>query len=964
MKTISLKWKALWRLSLVLAAIIVGLTWLSHSEQHDQFEAAQAMEEALYMREIKALLRQIEARLQHLANWLPALEGMRHAVLSEDPQALETLFEHHWPAAQLDYDLQSVSFFSTQGHLISRWNDGAELPPIPLQWVTKVAAEEQPLFALICTNSCYHVGVLPLLVQSQTAGILVLTSSVAELIVRFRAVTGRDVGVLIEADGSDADAKQTHWLASWNVNVVALSDAANRLHLLRRAAIQQPLIPDQQQPLRVQEGEQYFSINLLPIQDLSRFGAGYFVILSDISEAVKRIHAGTQRSLLLGALGILLSELVLFMILSAPLTRLQRTARVLPLLAQNRFDAVRVQLQRHQRGWGLDDEIDNLDNTAINLAFQLEALNDKVREHTEALKLRMQDLDRERGFIASLLDTAQVLIVTQDRQGRIGLANRFTLQVTGFELAELVGRPFKDLLNPQESQVVDLEMVKLIRHQGQHYSHEAELVCATGRQLQLAWFHSALDTQDEDGAVVLSAGLDITERKQSERRIAWLADHDPLTGLVNRRRFEETLKQALRKGMDNNENSGALLYVDLDQFKLINDTLGHSAGDRMLEAFAGNLARLSGIIAPRRNSMAARLGGDEFAVIVEDADRDSALAMAERLRDDLSALEYMANAEMFRITSSIGVALYPEHGVGVQELMQNADLAMYQAKSLGEGRVQLFSGDEAMRARMAHRLRWKERIDDALNKDRLTVYFQPILELDSGLISHYEALVRMLGPHGECVPPADFIPVAEATGQIIRIDCRVLELVFDAWTRLHAKDPTLGIHINLSARAFQTFEWWARLNCLLDESAAEPSCLVFEITETAAVTDLKDAKNLMEAIRHKGCRFALDDFGVGFSSFNYVKELPVDLVKIDGAFITRLAERHDSQLVVKALVDVARGFGKRTVAEFVDSADTLEMLRTLKVDYAQGFYIGKPLPEQQLTLDRDFTPGLAARGNR
>jgi diguanylate cyclase (GGDEF)-like protein/PAS domain S-box-containing protein len=609
----------------------------------------------------------------------------------------------------------------------------------------------------------------------------------------------------------------------------------------------------------------------------------------------------------------------------------------------------------------LNDEIDNLDDTAINLAFQLEALNGKVNERTEALKLRMRDLDRERSFVANLLDTAQVVILTQDGAGRIGLANRYTLQITGFDLAELVGRPFKDLLNPVDAHAISAEMTKLIRLQGSLYSHEAELVCATGQRLQLAWFHSALSAPDEGGAVVLSAGLDITERKRAERRIAWLADHDPLTGLVNRRRFEDVLQQALRSGLDRGDTSGALMYVDLDQFKLINDTLGHSAGDRVLEAFSGNLARLGDVIAPGCRTIAARLGGDEFAVVVENTDKEGAVAAAERLRDGLNRLEYSANTEVFRITSSIGVALYPDHGLGFQELMQNADLAMYQAKSLGEGRVQLFSGDEAMRTRMAHRLRWKERIDEALGNDRLVMYFQPILEMETGLISHYEALVRMIDPDGEPVPPADFIPVAEATGQITRVDCRVLDLVFAAWERLRARGSTIGMHINLSARAFQTTEWWAQLNQLLDACDADHSSLVFEITETAAVTDLKDARTLMEAVRRKGCRFALDDFGVGFSSFNYVKELPVDLVKIDGAFITCLSERTDSQVVVKALVDVARGFGKRTVAEFVDSPDTLEMLRTLKVDYAQGFHVGKPVPEDQLVIDHVFSPDSPAR---
>lgn len=949
MRIISLKWKALWGLSLVLVAIIAALTWLFYSKLMDQFESARATEEAVYVKEIHALLSQTNARLQQLASWLPALEGMSKTLIEQDPDALERLFERHWPSAQLDYDLQSVTFYSARGRLIGHWDDGSLPPPVPMEWVSRVNRDENPVFTLACTDRCYQVGVLPLLVGDSNAGTLVLTASVVELIVRFREVTGRDIGALIRSPDMHLPMEESsQFIEPWDLKVVAQSDAAHRLPLLQRAAVQHTGLPLDKSPLQIEDNLQHFNIRMFPMRDFTPFGSGYFVVISDITEEVIRIRDGAGRSLLAGFGGILVSELVLFLILSAPLTRLHRTARVLPLLAQEGYDEVRSSLSSYRRRWGLQDEIDNLDQTAINLASQLEELNSKVSERTEALKLRMRDLDRERSFVASLLDTAQVIILTQNENGRIGLANRYALKVTGYELADLVGRPFRELLNPVDASTCDTELERLTQRKLAHYSHEAELVCSTGRRLQLAWFHSCLDAAQEGGAKVLSAGLDITERKHAERRIAWLADHDPLTGLVNRRRFEDVLQGALRVSVDQYASGGALMYVDLDQFKLINDTLGHSAGDRVLETFAGNLARLGDTIAPGHKTISARLGGDEFAVVVEDVEREGALSAAERLRDGLNRLEYNTGSEVFRITCSIGVALYPEHGLGFQELMQNADLAMYQAKSLGEGRVQLFSGDEAMRNRMAQRLRWKERIDEALGNDRLVMYFQPILELATGQITHYEALVRMLGPDGEPIPPADFIPVAEATGQITSVDCRVLELVFQAWARLREAGDSPGIHVNLSARAFQTSEWWAQLNQLLEDSQADPSDLVFEITETAAVTDLKDARVLMEAVQDKGCRFALDDFGVGFSSFNYVKELPVDLVKIDGAFITRLAERRDSQVVVKALVDVAKGFGKQTVAEFVDSADTLEMLRELNVDYAQGFHVGRPVPEEQL----------------
>lgn len=946
MRTLSLKWKVLGSLGLALVALVGTLSWLAHANLREQFEISQRAEEAVYLREIRALLNQVNDRLTQLASWLPVLENMGDALRQEDAGALEQLFNQHWPSAQLDYDLQSAQFFSRQGASLGRWDDGSTPPPVPLQWVTRVLQDERPLFSLTCWGQCFQVAVLPLLVRNQTVGALVLTVSVAELILRFREITGRDIGILVT--GKSAGQAEDRHLPTWRMEVVALSDAPNRMALLRALADRYPQPPGTADALDLGYQGRHYAIRLFSIQDLTPYGAGYFAVLSDVSEAMARIQAGVWHSLQAGFIGVTLSALLLFGLLSLPLSRLRHTARLLPLLARDGFDEEHLQVTRFPRGWGFRDEIDHLDEATMTLACRLADLNRKVEERTEALRLRMRDLDRERSFASSLLDTAQIIILALDAQGRIRLANRFAARTIGFDLPELVGRPFQTLLNPLEAQASLAELGKLFARASAHYSHETELVCATGRRLQVTWFHSVLENPQEGEAVVLSAGLDVTDRNQAERRLAWLADHDPLTGLVNRRRFEQVLQKALRAGLSQPEAAGALLYLDLDQFKLINDTLGHGAGDRVLEVFAGNLARIADGISPGRETLAARLGGDEFAVILARADREEALQAAEALRAGLNRLEYQVADELIKFTSSIGVALFPAHGTNFKELMQNADLAMYQAKALGEGRVQLFSGGEAMRLRMAHRLRWKDRIDEALETDQLFLHFQPILDLAGDNISHYEALVRMHGDAGTLIPPNDFIPVAEATGQVCAIDCRVLDLAFVAWKQLREGGRRAGFHINLSARTFQTSEWRERLELLLDTSGADPADFIFEITETAAVTDLRDARALMDGIRAKGCRFALDDFGVGFSSFSYVRELPVDLVKIDGAFIRCLAERPDNQVVVKALVDVARGFGKHTVAEFVDSAATLGVLRGLAVDYAQGFHVGRPISKAQL----------------
>ncbi len=951
MYTLSLKWKALGALSVVLLGIIAGITWLSYTNLREQFEETLGAEEARYGPQIHALLRQIDLRLSRLSGWLPALEGMAKALEQHDPQALSRLLDRYWPSAQLDYDLQSAAFYGYDGSLIGHWNDGSREPEVPQAWIDQVNLDERPFFALSCRKQCSQVAVLPLLVDNRTLGTLVLTTSVAELILRFREVTGRDLGILIRSNGqASVESGLNRSLTAWGLDVVAMSQAPKRIPLLRRVAGAFPFPGTRRRRMEFDLDDRTYAMHLFPLRDFTPTGQGFFIVLADNTDAVTRIRAGALHVVQVGALGVLLSELVLFLVLSNPLTRLHRVAKQLPGLARKQYRQVREALTRMRRRPLLADEIDHLEGTALDLAQQLETLSEDVRRGTEALQEQMHQLDHERSFVNSLLNTVQVVILTQDRHGQITLANRYAAALLGISQAELVGKPFHELLNPMRAGDCESKLQRLRRGEYPTYSHEAEVFCTSGQRIQVVWFHSLIENPEpgDSAAAVMSAGLDITHRKQAEERVTWLADHDPLTRLMNRRRFEIELKSAVADAMADPDAHGALLYLDLDQFKYLNDTRGHPVGDRVLEHFSGNLEGLAEEITRGTPLRVARLGGDEFGVIVPGVDAQAALKVAEHFREGLSRFEYPVGTDRVRLSCSIGIALFPEHGIGFQELMQNADLAMYQAKRLGVGRVRLFDGGRTMRKEMANQMHWKERIDAALEQDRLCCQYQPIVATETGELVYYEALVRMRDQDGELISPGMFIPVAEATGQIIAVDCRVLELVFAAWERFQAAGVDVGLHVNLSTRAFQTEEWRDTFHRLLDQGRVDPSRLVLEITETEAVTDMKEARQLMEEVHERGCQFALDDFGVGFSSFNYLRQLPVDMVKIDGAFIRQLYAQEENQYVVKAMVDVAHGFGKVAVAEFVDCAQTFAMLKEFGVDYAQGYYLGKPLDEAQI----------------
>ncbi|WP_295447185.1 EAL domain-containing protein [uncultured Thiodictyon sp.] len=422
------------------------------------------------------------------------------------------------------------------------------------------------------------------------------------------------------------------------------------------------------------------------------------------------------------------------------------------------------------------------------------------------------------------------------------------------------------------------------------------------------------------------------DREEAEARLVWLADHDPLTRLYNRRRFNEdfgrVLDQAQRFG-----HRGALLFLDLDQFKDVNDLSGHQVGDGMLQRVAEQLSTLT-----HPSDILARLGGDEFALVLPECTDADALVCAERVQAAVRSIQVRENGRVHRVTASIGIALFPDQGQEPQEILANADLAMFQAKDKGRGRWHLFSAEDQAREQADARVTWRDKIAEGLRDERFELHFQPIVAVATGVIEHWEALLRLRDIRGELVYPDRFIPVAEKTGQIQAIDHWVLTQA----VRLLARDPRLRLSINLSGGAMDDPALLPDIERLLAEQRVAPTRLTFEVTETVAVASIARANQLMQAIQQLGCRFALDDFGSGYASYVYLRRLPVDDIKIDGTFIRDLATNREDRIFVKAITDMAHGMGKRVTAEFVESAAIYAVLGELGVDCAQGYFLGRP----------------------
>jgi len=443
-----------------------------------------------------------------------------------------------------------------------------------------------------------------------------------------------------------------------------------------------------------------------------------------------------------------------------------------------------------------------------------------------------------------------------------------------------------------------------------------------------------------DEAHLLAVANDITELRVLSEELSYQATHDSLTSLYNRREFERRLDAAIA-ALDAGGPPGALVYMDLDQFKLINDTSGHYAGDQLL----AQLATLFPGILPD-DAVVARLGGDEFAILLERINEPQAVALAERVRLEIDGYVFGWEQRNYTVSASIGVVMLSGPGLSQRTLLAHADTACYMAKERGRNRVHLFSENDLETTQRRSEMEWAGRIREALSDGRFVLHFQELAPLWYGEQAegvHMELLIRLRDVDGSMVPPGAFIPAAERFGLMPQLDRWVVDTALANFNRLHPSGkPVKLCAINLSGPTFEDDSFADFVLQRLEDYGVSPQRICFEITETAAVSSMSRAVEFMQRLRSAGCKFSLDDFGSGMASFGYLKNLPVDFIKIDGSFIRNIETDPVSYSIVRAVTDIGHQLGLQVVAEWVADDRARDLLRGLSVDYAQGFAIHKP----------------------
>ncbi|MGH8595184.1 MAG: EAL domain-containing protein, partial [Gammaproteobacteria bacterium] len=543
--------------------------------------------------------------------------------------------------------------------------------------------------------------------------------------------------------------------------------------------------------------------------------------------------------------------------------------------------------------------------------------------------------------------------------GHVRWLNPVAERLTGWPTAEAQGQPLVEVFNiiNEETREQAENPVATCLQQGEvvGLANHTLLIARNGDEFGIE--DSAAPIRNAHGEIlgVVLVFHDVTEQRRLTDEMNHRATHDALTGLVNRAEFEMRLRRVLAHARDEGREH-ALMYIDLDQFKLVNDACGHSIGDQLLQQVSKLLLQ-----SIRARDTLARLGGDEFGVILEHCSALQAERAAQQICERMDDFRFQHDGRRFRIGASIGLVALDDRWATPATVMQAADTACYAAKEAGRNRVHTwFDTDLAMHARHGE-MQWATRIEQALDEDRFVLFAQRIEAVNGGPCQalHAEVLLRMIDGDGTLVSPGAFLPAAERFQLSSRIDRRVLRQTIDVLAALEDLDSVETLCINVSGQSVgdRVFHRHA-IETLSEAGTAVCQRICLEITETAAVTNPADAALFIAQVRKLGVRIALDDFGAGASSFSYLKTLPVDLLKIDGQFITDLLDDPLDDVAVRCFVDVARVIGVKTVAEFVERREVLEQLRLIGVDYAQGFLLHRPEPIGALLQSSRVRPRL------
>lgn len=580
-------------------------------------------------------------------------------------------------------------------------------------------------------------------------------------------------------------------------------------------------------------------------------------------------------------------------------------------------------------------------NTAIEqLLHQQDDLNDALRR----AELSESDLKIEKERAEVTLTSITDAVITVDIEGIVQFINPSASKLLGVNTDEVVNKKFQDVVNLTNEvtgePLTDILEACFTTGEAHELPEHASLINNESVAIAIEASVAAMknDVGDLMGAVIVIQ--DVSNTRKLTRQLSYQASHDMLTGLYNRRKFEDVLNDALINVREEDKHH-AFCYLDLDQFKIVNDTCGHIAGDELLR----QIPELFHMVL-RTGDIVARLGGDEFGILLENCNVEQAKQIADKIRHKIKDFRFNWDEKIFKIGVSIGVVGISRDNADLAMIMSSADVACYAAKDGGRDRVHVYESDDDATSLRHGEMHWTSRIQHALDNDRFILYKQPIVGISGDDDEHFEILLRMLNDDNEVIPPGAFLPAAERYNLMNSIDKWVVTEAFKYIAKGSPTNPIMGtnkiISINLSGGSINDRGMLAFIKEQQKISGIDFKNVCFEITETVAISNLAKASEFMKELKECGCRFALDDFGSGLSSFSYLKNLPVDYLKIDGSFVKEVSRDDIDRALVTSIQQIGEVMSLKTIAEKVEDEETLVVLKKIGIDYVQGYHLGRP----------------------
>ncbi|WP_415903139.1 EAL domain-containing protein [Neptuniibacter sp. QD29_5] len=921
----SLRWKVLLHLVLVLAVLHLAYSYYSYVQltQKTTQQQLESSERDLFV--LEGLVSSSYDRLLEMGQMIPMVVDAGGASAGAYIESIERYF----PRLLLNGTMDAVYLYDQYGQALHKQGIVVALP---FSVISQVLSKEAPYNYFYCVNECLRYVAMPVRLEKDSVGVMVVGREMRDIILDFKKQSGRDIGLAVQPESQVKAARL------WKLDLKYLTHKSENVTLLNKL-VSEKSIPPKGGVFEVDSSERKYQV-ILQSPLGAEPGAAYWILIDDHTQKYREAKAELLQQLTVSGAGLFLAALFQLVMIRSPLNIITEISVLLPLLAGSAFTEMRQRLRAIQRKVICEDELDLLKGSTLELANQLERLETSLLERAQNLTERSVQLEAERDFVTSLLDTAETIILTLDNSGNIVTLNRFGQEVLGLPASEAKLLHFLDLNHdPKQHDAHQSLLDSLITRKEQKVQIESSIRSSTGQMLQISWLHSVLNTPGAD-AQILSIGLDFTERQHAEKRLIWMANHDPLTALPNRLFFNEKVESAIRR-CEADDSIVAVLFCDLDSFKDVNDSLGHPIGDELLQQTA---ERIQTVIA--NDGVLARLGGDEFTILLEGRSsvREVELVAQHILRAFRQSF-FIDGYEIFS-TVSIGISLFPEHGRDVISLIQHADVAMFDAKESGKNQLRFYHDEQG--SLRYERFSLVNDLRRALEKEEFRIFYQPQIDARDGSVMGVEALLRWQHEEAGMISPAKFIPLAEEQGLIVPIGEWVLEEACRNGKAWHDQGMDIRIGVNIAGQQIMHESLLPTVRRVIRETGISPELLDLEVTENFLLRQPEITIPKLHKFREMGLSLSMDDFGTGFSSLSYLKKLPLNTLKIDQSFVRDIGVNSEGEAIVKAIIVLAQSLGLEALAEGVETSDQLSYLRQHGCHLIQGYYFSRPLPVEEL----------------